>query len=41
MISFGPIIFGLILGAVIGSQIKLKNTDTTFTLASFAIIIIA
>ena len=41
MLSLGPIIFGLILGAVIGSQIKLNNIDAKFTKASFIIILIA
>ena len=41
MLSLGPIIFGLILGAVIGSQIKLNNVDAKFTKASFIIILIA
>ena len=41
MISFGPIIFGLIFGMIIGSQIKLNNNDTHFTLESFIVIIIA
>ena len=40
MLSLGPIIFGLILGIIIGSQIKLKIQDTSFTLASFVIIFI-
>ena len=41
IISYGPIIFGLILGLIIGSQIKLKFADNQFTLASVIIIIIA
>ena len=41
MLSLGPIIFGLILGVVIGSQIKLNNIDAKFTKASFIIILIA
>lgn len=41
MLSLGPIIFGLILGWVIGSQIKLNVSDTHFTLAAFIIILIA
>ena len=41
MLSLGPIIFGLILGLVIGSQIKLNNNDTHFTLGAFIIILIA
>ena len=41
MLSLGPIIFGLILGLVIGSQIKLNVGDTKFTKASFIVILIA
>ena len=41
MLSLGPIIFGLILGLIIGSQIKLNNNDTQFTLGAFIIILIA
>ncbi|WP_405274918.1 energy-converting hydrogenase B subunit J [Methanobrevibacter sp.] len=42
MISLGPIIFGLILGLIIGSQIKLNNiSDFKFTLGSFVVILIA
>ena len=41
MLSIGPIIFGLILGLIIGSQIKLNNVDTKFTLGGFIIIFIA
>ena len=41
MLSLGPIIFGLILGVVIGSQIKLNHVDAKFTRASFIIILIA
>ncbi|WP_458455353.1 energy-converting hydrogenase B subunit J [Methanobrevibacter sp.] len=41
MLSLGPIIFGLILGLVIGSQIKLNLGDAKFTMASFIVIIIA
>lgn len=41
MLSLGPIIFGIIFGVIIGSQIKLNNCDSEFTLASFVIIIIA
>ena len=41
MLSLGPIIFGLILGLVIGSQIKLGVSDTHFTLGSFVVIFIA
>ena len=41
MLSLGPIIFGLILGIVIGSQIKLGVSDAHFTIGSFVIIFIA
>lgn len=41
MLSLGPIIFGIILGLIIGSQIKLNVNDTHFTLGAFIIIIIA
>ncbi len=41
MISLGPIIFGLILGLIIGSQIRLNVSDAKFTLGSFVIILIA
>lgn len=41
MLSLGPIIFGLILGVIIGSQIKLNVSDVKLTLASFVVIIIA
>jgi energy-converting hydrogenase B subunit J len=41
MLSLGPIIFGLILGLLIGSQIKLNVSDAKFTLASFIVILIA
>ncbi len=41
MLSLGPIIFGLILGLIIGSQIKLNVSDAHFTFGSFIIIIIA
>lgn len=41
MLSLGPIIFGIILGLIIGSQIKLNVNDTHFTLGAFMIIIIA
>lgn len=40
ILNLGPIIFGLILGIIIGSQIKLNAMDADFTLASFVIIII-
>jgi energy-converting hydrogenase B subunit J len=41
MLSLGPIIFGLIFGLLIGSQIKLNVTDAKFTLGSFVVILIA
>jgi len=41
MLSLGPIIFGLILGLVIGSQIKLNVSDAQFTLGAFVIVLIA
>ena len=41
MLSLGPIIFGLLLGVIIGSQLKLNIGDTKFTLASFVVIFIA
>ena len=41
MLSLGPIIFGLILGLVIGSQIKLNVSDAKFNLGSFVFIVIA
>lgn len=41
MLSLGPIIFGIILGLIIGSQIKLNVNDIHFTLGAFIIIIIA
>ena len=40
MLVIGPIIFGLIFGLVIGSQIKLNVSDAKFTLASFVVILI-
>ncbi len=40
MLSLGPIIFGLILGLIIGSQIKIRD-DSKFTLGSFVVILIA
>jgi energy-converting hydrogenase B subunit J len=40
MISLGPIIFGLIFGMIIGSQIKLKSIDDHFTLGSFVVVLI-
>ena len=41
MVIIGPIIFALILGLIIGSQIKLNNNDTHFTLGAFIVILIA
>ncbi|WP_407432852.1 energy-converting hydrogenase B subunit J [Methanobrevibacter sp.] len=42
MIVIGPIIFGLILGLIIGSQIKTGNiSDTSFKTSSYVVIIIA
>ena len=41
MISFGPIVLGFILGMIIGSQIKLNNNDTHFTLSAFITVIVA
>ncbi|WP_296798526.1 energy-converting hydrogenase B subunit J [uncultured Methanobrevibacter sp.] len=42
MIAIGPIIFGLILGLIIGSQIKTGNiSDTSFKTSSYVVIIIA
>ena len=41
MLNLGPIIFGLLLGIVIGSQIKLNRDGTEFTKASFIIILVA
>jgi len=41
MLSLGPVIFGIILGLIIGSQIKLNVNDIHFTLGAFIIIIIA
>ena len=41
MLSLGPIIFGLIFGLIIGSQIKLSVSDAEFTLGSFVVIFIA
>jgi len=42
MISVGPIIFGLLLGIIIGSRIKTGNiSDTSFKTSSYVIIIIA
>ena len=41
MLSLGPIIFGLLLGLIIGSQIKLNVSDAKFTKSSFIVILIA
>lgn len=41
MISMGPIIFGLILGIIIGSQIRLNGIGVKLTLGSFVVILIA
>ena len=41
MISWGPIAFGLILGLIVGSQIKFENDDTHFTLGAFIVVFIA
>ena len=41
MLSIGPIVIGLILGLVIGSQIKTGNSDSKYTLGSFVVILIA
>ncbi|WP_405304132.1 energy-converting hydrogenase B subunit J [Methanobrevibacter sp.] len=41
MLSLGPIIFGLILGVIIGSQLRLDISGAKFTLASFVVIFIA
>lgn len=41
MISLGPIIFGLILGLIIGSQIKLNVSDAKFTKSSFVVVLFA
>lgn len=39
---YGPMIFGLLFGIVVGSQIKTGNmADTKFTASSYIIIIIA
>lgn len=38
MLNSGAIIFGFLLGVLVGSQIKSKRMDTQFTLASFIII---
>lgn len=40
MLNLGAIIFGFLLGVLVGSQIKTKVNDTQFTLASFVIIFI-
>ena len=41
ILNYGPIIFGLILGLIIGSRVKFKFSDNQFTLASVIVIIIA
>ena len=41
MLDLGPIIFGLILGMIIGSQIRLDVGDAKFPIASFIAILIA
>ncbi|WP_405265319.1 energy-converting hydrogenase B subunit J [Methanobrevibacter sp.] len=41
MVIIGPIIIALILGMIIGSQIKTHNGDTHFTLGAFIVILIA
>lgn len=41
MLVIGPIIFGFILGLIIGLQIKLNVSDAKFTLGSFVVILIA
>ena len=41
MVIIGPIIIALILGIIIGSQIKTHNGDTHFTLGAFIVILIA
>ena len=41
MISLGPIIVGLLLGIIIGSQISLSGVDAKFPLASYVVIFIA
>ena len=42
MIPVGPIIFGLILGVIVGSQIKTGNiSDTSFKASSYVAIVIA
>ena len=40
MVIIGPIIIALILGIIIGSQIKTHNGDTHFTLGAFIVILI-
>ena len=40
MLNLGAIIFGFLLGVLVGSQIKSKSMDTQFTLSSFIIIFI-
>ena len=41
MVILGPIIFGLLMGLIIGSQIRLDAVDVNFTLTSFILIIIS
>ena len=42
MMYIGPCIFGFLLGAIIGSQIKTDNiSDTSFTTSSYVLILIA
>lgn len=42
MIAIGPIVFGFILGLIIGSQIKTGNiSDASFKTSSYVVIIIA
>jgi energy-converting hydrogenase B subunit J len=42
MISIGPILFGFILGMIIGSQIKTNNiSDTSFKMSAYVIIIMS
>ena len=41
MLNLGPIIFGLIFGLIIGSQLKLNDIGVKFTLGSFVVVIIA
>ena len=41
MLSLGPIIFGLLVGMLIGSQLRLNVSDAQFTNASLLMILIA